>query len=892
MGDKTQQPPMDFREIQDAVRELPEDIDFPAVMELLTSKHTASVVDRHIKAVMKICRQCANGFLLKHLPYLVELVEIAAARWKKGQREWADPICAIAQIGGQPFSSCASEDLLQFGKHLPSFVNAVISILQDAQPGDKDAQKDMIRIEISYMIASIARYGLDDDWVQEGADDSVIQNVASTGTPSLRLLQQTNVVAEIARVFRMEHSPEALVIMLGALKDMSLFMPLAVQITNCGLLSNLIAVIRNNLLGSDVLLVSAEILWNVLELDREHASAALGAMDVMESFVVFLTTVLHEGYRYKDKIFRNDMVALLIFILSRDENRDTAARSGLVCLLLKHAAEGPIRDMLETSRVFEEELEGITDVPVTIFLPRKMGSAGPNQTRKAPIALTTGLEDMEFRILLWRAIAKTANTERCAELIEKFLFPNLLLRFLDVVSQSHNEAQWSPDQRKKLQLEAMRVLFSVVPHCPSSYLESDGNGVVIRLLQTTTDQDLQKACLTLLHRSCLSSTRADGFEQIDIAPCCMLDDSHLDVVEVLLEIFQNRVNPFSLRQLACSILGCLCRQDEKYSTRFRKAKGVETVAKEVRWNPQGELQDRLFFMLHVVDCVWCAIVGDTANEERFLKQGGLFSLLDALEMAPVMLRRHILGCVADLVQNPNAANLFVQWNSGKTMKGGLKILLEFWSEEQDIAEAVNGEGLIQNLDFPLNPKLDPLTVAAANKDATNSGAAGSAKDAATLGGSDGSNPPLVMSPVAEKVAKAENLSIHKLQNPASSTSVLELAARVDQDSRPKIYATLSKIGFEKNETLTMQERQALELLRLLPECLALEQLRQVEWNLQDFKLLAQDQKWLDDMIQEQRTRTEWIQNVQSQLFEEHQTQQVANLQKYYDDIRNRFQVTR
>ncbi|CAD7925943.1 unnamed protein product [Amoebophrya sp. A120] len=875
----TTQPPMDFREIQDAVRELPEDIDFPAVMELLTSKHTATVVDRHIKAVMKICRQCQNGFLLKHLPFLVELVEIAGARWKAGQLEWAEPICAIAQIGGQPFSSCATEDLLQFGKHLPSFANAVISILQDAQP-EKDAQRDMIRIEITYMIASIARYGLDDEWVQEGPDDSVIQNVAYTGTPSLRLLHQTNVIAEIARVFRIEYSSEALVIMLGALKDMSLFQPLAVQITNCGLLSNLIAVIRNNLLGSDVLLISAEILWNVLELDREHASAALGAMDVMESFVVFLTTVLHEGYRYKDKIFRNDMLALLIFILGRTENHDSAARSGLVCLLLKHAAEGPIREMLETSKIFEEELESIKDVPTTIFLPRKL----KDDTRKAPIALTTSAEDMEFRILIWRAIAKTAATERCAELIEKFLFPNLLLRFLDVVCLDHFQSQWSPDQRKKLQLEAMRVLFSVVPHCPSSYLESDGNGVVIRLLQTTQDQDLQKACLTLLHRSCLASTRADGFEQIDIPPCCMLDESHLDVVEILLEIFSQRSNPFSLRQLACSILGCLCRQDEAYSTKFRKAKGVETVAKEVRWRAQGgELQDRLFFMLHVVDCVWCAIVGDTSNEERFLKQGGLFSLLDALEMAPVMLRRHILGCIADLVQNSNAASLFVQWNSGKTMKGGLKILLEFWAEEQDIAEAVNAEGLLQNLDFPLNPKLDPLTLA----DAAEKGAASTGGSAGPAGGS-ATAPPADASPTADAEHKAEDLSIHKLQNPASSTMVLELAARVDQDSRPKIYAILSKIGFEKNETLTMEERQALELLRLLPECLALEQLRQVEWNLQDFKLLAQDQKWLDEMISEQRTRTEWIQNVQGQLFEEHQSQQVANLQRYYDDIRNRF----
>lgn len=95
---------------------------------------------------------------------------------------------------------------------------------------------------------------------------------------------------------------------------MSLYRPLAVQITNVGLLGNLMAVIRGNLLGSDVLVVSAEILWNVLELDPDHAAAALGAFDVMESFVVFLVTVLHQGYRYKDKIFRNDMIALLLYI--------------------------------------------------------------------------------------------------------------------------------------------------------------------------------------------------------------------------------------------------------------------------------------------------------------------------------------------------------------------------------------------------------------------------------------------------------------------------------------------------------------------------------------------------------------------------------------------------
>ena len=56
-----------------------------------------------------------------------------------------------------------------------------------------------------------------------------------------------------------------------------------------------------------------------------------------------------------------------------------------------------------------------------------------------------------------------------------------------------------------------------------------------------------------------------------------------------------------------------------------------------------------------------------------------------------------------------------------------------------------------------------------------------------------------------------------------------------------------QVGFEGHECLTMEERQALEILRLLPECLILEELMQVSYSLQtsapSFRPLAQDQKW-------------------------------------------------
>jgi len=65
---------------------------------------------------------------------------------------------------------------------------------------------------------------------------------------------------------------------------------------------------------------------------------------------------------------------------------------------------------------------------------------------------------------------------------------------------------------------------------------------------------------------------------------------------------------------------------------------------------------------------------------------------------------------------------------------------------------------------------------------------------------------------------------------------------------------LCKVGFENTECLTLEERQALELIRLLPECLILEQHMQVRFNLENFRALSFDQKWLDDMVQEQHVR--------------------------------------
>lgn len=49
-------------------------------------------------------------------------------------------------------------------------------------------------------------------------------------------------------------------------------------------------------------------------------------------------------------------------------------------------------------------------------------------------------------------------------------------------------------------------------------------------------------------------------------------------------------------------------------------------------------------LVHIIDCVWCAVVGNRRSEARLLQCEGLDTLLDLLELCPVFMR-HQVGCL-------------------------------------------------------------------------------------------------------------------------------------------------------------------------------------------------------------------------------------------------------
>jgi len=77
----------------EAINASPHDIDFLAIKQLMTTKYTMELVDRHVAAIRKVCRICKNGFLLQHVEYLVDLLRLVVQRFSMGHEVFAIAIC-------------------------------------------------------------------------------------------------------------------------------------------------------------------------------------------------------------------------------------------------------------------------------------------------------------------------------------------------------------------------------------------------------------------------------------------------------------------------------------------------------------------------------------------------------------------------------------------------------------------------------------------------------------------------------------------------------------------------------------------------------------------------------------------------------------------------------
>merc|ERR1719277_1802782 len=101
-------------------------------------------------------------------------------------------------------------------------------------------------------------------------------------------------------------------------------------------------------------------------------------------------------------------------------------------------------------------------------------------------------------MLLWGTLARCCSSQPCAEVAVRMDFVPSLLSFLDAQDVPPDQRQWSQEQRRKVQLEALSALFQLVQYVPDAFMEAQGNATMLALLQATRSREVQKKCLNLL----------------------------------------------------------------------------------------------------------------------------------------------------------------------------------------------------------------------------------------------------------------------------------------------------------------------------------------------------------------------------------------------------------
>ncbi|KAF4658449.1 hypothetical protein FOZ61_005605 [Perkinsus olseni] len=251
-----------------------------------------------------------------------------------------------------------------------------------------------------------------------------------------------------------------------------------------------------------------------------------------------------------------------------------------------------------------------------------------------------------------------------------------------------------------------------------------------------------------------------------------------------------------------------------------------------------------------VDCVWSCILGCKKSEEGFIINfNGVGHLLECLEVGPRVLKRQI------------------------TLRSGVKLLLDLLVREQRSMGAVNGDGTIKDVNRPWNP-----TVLSASTSQHGASMGSSENCSDTNSGRVDLAPPGVVFHVDDMYDMRMRiyclLSIVVGFDPPA-----DIGERLVMSSTESLQSSTGmRDDVLRRETLTREERQQLEAIRLYPELRELELWQEIHATLaavlQDLSkgtssgvgpLTVGDRKWIEDSIAEHLTRTCWVKNSQKQM---------------------------
>ncbi|KAG5462328.1 MAG: hypothetical protein BJ554DRAFT_5359, partial [Olpidium bornovanus] len=415
-----------------------------------------------------------------------------------------------------------------------------------------------------------------------------------------------------------------------------------------------------------------EILWNLLESKyAKEAATRLRSETCLSQLCELLFSFNTRDLRPADRHHRNEIIMLLILIARNADDAKCQKEfrdSGFFQYLLTSLTEGKF-----------EELQ----CPASSV---RMCSKETFTSKKLSLQLIEILsqDDSNLAVAIENGVLEYLHSQMTFD------------------ESAPGMQQYTKRQMNDLQEQTMSLLSSIVPRLPTQvitkcipeYLHYMREAIRVRsesvnnaVISGDRSLDLDTLILTVVKLQLKVATKGKE-EKITLGE------------EGAVENVLDHTQTANVQRSGLLLLASLCRNCGQNRQLFSSQDGILTVLPA----DANDTCERDSLLFAVVDCIWGTICAESHSEEVFFQHEGIFLLLDLLEVSSSMLRRHTLGCLLDLLENPKVATMhFIEWRSGRDSAIGVaEMLVRIWDEEEKFLGIVNGpHGSLNNRKQPL-----------------------------------------------------------------------------------------------------------------------------------------------------------------------------------------------
>uniref|UniRef100_A0A3P8VHQ8 Cilia- and flagella-associated protein 69 ARM repeats domain-containing protein n=1 Tax=Cynoglossus semilaevis TaxID=244447 RepID=A0A3P8VHQ8_CYNSE len=648
-------------------------LDLNNVLRLLEGHLTANLKERHMLVLWKLLKRNQIGFLLKDLSGIAKILNICADKGKDQPDYWQILLEAV-KICRLPFLKERTSDELNYAQEGIDFISNLGCLMR--------VPEAEIRQQILESVISL--YSSVDEQIRDGLQQT------SPGY-RLQLLELSDMAQSLVlSMSTLEDQPSVRLQLLKTLKVLSGFSD-----RNCSLMLNArgAEVICLHMNEDDptgqVLLSSAEILWNLLERGcKDKVTTQLSSMECVISLKEAFFFQLLNSSHPSDLQLRNDLLVITTLI-----------------------AEHPNSRLVES--FFAKELMPFITFPELKTLDPLVQN----------LKLRFNHEDLKMKKMMLNLLVLMSKDLAALQIYKE---GRVILALLTLAEPPKSTTElrstsrhWSSVQQEDLQLQALATLTTIAPLMLDDYMSYQGNARLLLLLDWCTGKDVffgqghsfhgsgGKGSKKSQMRHCirvLRSVTSVGEETVNQDLCDQGSIGQLLGILMQMESSTDDDDAATLEMKSDLLLtlSALCENDMHRKELF----GSEGVDMTLHFLKRG--CDKFYsglghnkLVLSTVDCVWSCIVGCYTTEDFFLAREGVFLLLQLLVSSPRCVHCTVLATLLELCDNPNTPPQILSWSddTGVTAPG---LLLHLWrQEEEELGVQRSKQGALTDVQKPL-----------------------------------------------------------------------------------------------------------------------------------------------------------------------------------------------